>query len=51
MTPFNTGRVQIGLLYQPKPPRIEGDMVTIQTALLERRRPGHWLIELIWRWL
>jgi len=42
-------RVQIDLLYPAQPPRIEGGMVTIQTALLERRRTGHWLIELIWR--
>jgi len=51
MTPFHTGKVQIGLLYQPKPAAIVGDMATIQTALLERRRPGHWFIEFIWRLL
>ena len=36
MTPFNTGRVQIGLLYTPPKPQIHGHAFTLQTALLAR---------------
>ena len=49
---INTGKVIIGLRHIPLQQRIiQGDMVTLQTALLEKRKPGHWLLELIWRWL
>ena len=37
MTPFNTGKVQIGLLYQPAMPRIDGHMMRLQTALIDKR--------------
>ena len=33
LTPFNTGKVQIGLLYQPKPPEMTSEEL-IQAALL-----------------
>lgn len=35
--PYHTGRVQIGLTYTPQPPRVEGDAVAIQRALLDPR--------------
>jgi hypothetical protein len=34
LTPFNTGKVQIGLLYQPKPPEMTASEEIIQAALL-----------------
>ena len=34
LTPFNTGKVQIGLLYQPKPPELTSSEELIQAALL-----------------
>ena len=34
LTPFNTGKVQIGLLYQPKPPEMTSSEEIIQAALL-----------------
>jgi len=34
VTPFNTGKVQIGLLYQPKPPEMTDSEELIQAALL-----------------
>ena len=34
VTPFNTGKVQIGLLYQPKPPEMTASEEIIQAALL-----------------
>lgn len=34
LTPFNTGKVQIGLLYQPKPPEMTSSEELIQAALL-----------------
>jgi hypothetical protein len=34
LTPFNTGKVQIGLLYQPKPPVMTDSEEIIQAALL-----------------
>ena len=34
LTPFNTGKVQIGLLYQPKPPEMTYSEEIIQAALL-----------------
>ena len=33
-TPYNTGKVQIGLLYQPKPPEMTASEEIIQAALL-----------------
>lgn len=35
--PYNTGRVQIGLTFQPRPPRLSADAAAIQAALLEPR--------------
>jgi hypothetical protein len=34
LTPFNTGKVQIGLLYQPRPPEMTVSEEIIQAALL-----------------
>ena len=34
LTPFNTGKVQIGLLYQPRPPEMTSSEELIQAALL-----------------
>ena len=34
LTPFNTGKVQIGLLYQPKPPEMTYSEEIIQAVLL-----------------
>jgi hypothetical protein len=34
LTPFNTGKVQIGLLYQPAPPEMTASEEIIQAALL-----------------
>jgi hypothetical protein len=34
LTPFNTGKVQIGLLYQPKPPELTSSEELVQAALL-----------------
>jgi hypothetical protein len=34
LTPFNTGKVQIGLLYQPKPPEMTDSEEIIQAAML-----------------
>ena len=49
---INTGKVIIGLCHIPLQQRIiQGDMMTLQTALLEKRKPSHWLLELIWGWL
>ena len=51
-TGYWTGKLWIGRQYQRDTrPTIVGDMLTLQTALLEKRKPGHWLVELIWRWL
>lgn len=36
-TPFNTGKVQIGLLYKRPLPIIQGDALRLQSALLEPR--------------
>jgi hypothetical protein len=32
--PYNTGKVLIGLRYTPPPPVIQGDALTLQSALL-----------------
>jgi hypothetical protein len=46
LTPFNTGKVQIGLLYQPPPPEMTYSEELIQAALLEsptmHRPPPAW---------
>ena len=46
LTPFNTGKVQIGLLYQPKPPEMTSSEELIQAALLGKptmyRQPTMW---------
>jgi len=34
LTPFNTGKVQIGLLYQPRPPEMTASEELVQAALL-----------------
>ena len=34
LTPFNTGKVQIGLLYQPPPPEMTSSEEIIQSVLL-----------------
>ena len=34
VTPFNTGKVQIGLLYQPKPPEMTSSEELVQAALM-----------------
>ena len=34
LTPFNTGKVQIGLLYQPRPPELTSSEELVQAALL-----------------
>lgn len=54
--PYNTGRVQIGITYTPRPPRVEGDAAAIQRALLEpsTERPATGLRRLlasVWKWL
>lgn len=36
MTPYNTGKVQIGLLYEPPPPQPDSDMVRLQRAMCRR---------------
>jgi len=49
-TPYNTGRVQIGCMYQPSTQRIFSfDELTIQNALLNQRTGG--LFERIAAWL
>ena len=46
VTPFNTGKVQIGLLYQPPPPEMTDSEELIQAALLGtgsiHREPTAW---------
>ena len=56
MTPYNTGRVQIGILYTPAMPQIYGDALKLQTALLERHthrsdNVWHAIVNKIYRWL
>jgi len=34
LTPYNTGKVQIGLLYQPKPPEMTQSEELVQAALM-----------------
>jgi hypothetical protein len=34
---YNTGKVRIGCAYQQPAPRVEGDALTIQSSLLDRR--------------
>ena len=46
LTPFNTGKVQIGLLYQPPPPEMTSSEELVQAALLGvgsiHREPPAW---------
>lgn len=46
LTPFNTGKVQIGLLYQPKPPEMTSSEELVQAALLGKpsiyQQPSMW---------
>ena len=46
LTPFNTGKVQIGLLYQPPPPEMTSSEELIQSVLLGtgsiHREPPVW---------
>lgn len=54
MTPvFNTGRVQIGLCYIRPAMRIQGDMLPLQAALLDKRTPTAWtrILNSVYRWL
>lgn len=56
ITPYNTGRVQIGILYTPAMPQIYGDALKLQTALLERHthrsdNVWHAIVNKIYRWL
>ena len=37
MTTYNTGRAQTGRCYIPKAMQIQGDMVKLQSALLDKR--------------
>lgn len=47
VVPYDTGKVKIGLLYTPKPPRMTRDEEIIQAALLGERLPTY----IPWRWL
>ncbi len=56
MTTYNTGKVQIGLLYTPRMPEIYGDARRLQTALIDGRtanKPGAFarVLGAIWGWL
>ena len=50
LTPFNTGKVQIGLLYQPKAPELTSSEEVIQAILLDKpsmyRQPSAWPVVL-----
>lgn len=50
---YNTGKVQIGLLFVRPLPAIQGDAVRLQTALLSRQLPtlAERLAARIWGWL
>jgi hypothetical protein len=51
-TPYTTSTgVQIGLLYTPPAPLIQGDMLRLQSALLAKRYSTPLWLRLIWRWL
>lgn len=47
VVPYDTGKVKIGLLYTPKPPRMSRDEEIIQAALLGEKLPTY----IPWRWL
>lgn len=56
MNTFNTGKVQIGLLYTQPMPEIYGDALRLQTALIDGRtahKPGVFarIVGSIWAWL
>jgi len=42
MTPYNTGKVKIGLLYTPPPPEHDADAYRLQTALLNINPKRDW---------
>ena len=53
-TPYRTPTgIQIGLLYQPAMPVIQGDALRLQAALLNQRTPSRIerLVSRIWIWL
>ena len=51
LTPFNTGKVQIGLLYQPKAPELTESEEIVQAAMLgwrvASREPCLWTLILV----
>ena len=51
LTPFNTGKVQIGLLYQPKAPELTESEEIVQAAMLgwrvANREPCLWTLILV----
>ena len=51
LTPFNTGKVQIGLLYQPKAPELTESEEVVQAAMLgwrvASREPCLWTLILV----
>lgn len=56
MTTYNTGKVQIGLIYVRPMPAIYGDDLRLQSALLDKRtaKPLNAFKRLVfaaWRWL
>ena len=56
ITPYDTGKVKIGLLYQPAMPAIHGDAIRLQAALLDKRtaRPAGFVMRALarfWRWV
>lgn len=56
MTTYNTGKVQIGLLYTRPPPIIQGDALRLQKALLDQRTANPLtrlsrIIGGVWSWL
>lgn len=56
IVPVHTGKVAIGIAYQPRPNRVEGDAAVIQHALLNPRtaEPGSLprrFLGFLWEWL
>ena len=51
LTPFNTGKVQIGLLYQPKAPELTESEEFVQAAMLgwgvTNKEPCLWTLILV----
>ena len=53
VVPYDTGKVQIGLLYQPPPPKMDADDERIQAALMHwplsiERRVADWIERSPW---